>query len=150
MGKYGAMSATTAGVKSSSTTKDESKKETKDKSKDSNNIIKILIIVIFFGMLIKYIKTLETSRTTSIFIIFSSFIILGISAKNMKDEKNSKCDWDSEFKNASNCKHIKITKTESDTNYYLLAMFSLILITSIYKVIKFNGNDLLKELQQKK
>ena len=83
----------------------------------------------------------KTPRTTSMFILMSSTLIIILVNDTINKKENSICKWDKEFKEASACKYVK--PDDSNTYlYYLMGLYFFVCIVSIYKIYSFSSQDL--------
>ena len=131
----------TSGAKSANrnlakNTSNNKNKDDKDSSSMLNKIILLFSIIFIPASLYVYARTTTTSRITSTTLLLSSLLIIGLSRSiiSINKERNSKCSWDSEFKESSNCTHVE---SESEkTHYLIISLYTLFAGASIYKLYK--------------
>ena len=112
---------------------------TDEKENNSGMYLTFFGFIVYLFLLIMYTRTKTTKRTTSFFFFLSSIIIIIVSYDNANNKSNAICTWDKDFKEATNCKHYKMTDASETAHYVLIAMSFFIAIASLYKIYKFKS-----------
>jgi hypothetical protein len=140
MGVTGGTKATTAGIKSAVNSESSSSDAPKKKSSASSNYLNGFAFVLFLIFVIMYAKTKTTPRTTSFFVLLSSCVIIGL-ALDSDQSYNAKCKWDSELKEASDCKHVEQPDSKN-TRFVIMGLYIFVSVASIYKIYTFSSKNM--------